>query len=239
MRKLYQKEWFGIEFSSFADLSSSNLATSDFYAHFYDAFFRRYKSYDELPDDWKSGKREVAEHLATLIRERSRVLSIGCGNGYIEQQLVDEHGYQGSIVALEPNIACSQWVNKDRIDLVHGQFPDAIPDPAGFDFAYAASIDYVFTDDEYLEFLRSIRYSGIKDFLLTIVFTPDTSFKGTTLYLSLWLASRLGLRKQGQLWGYLRTPMEHRLTMEKAGLNVVQEGQYHYGPRWFRLKPRP
>ncbi len=197
---------------------------------------RKYKRYDELPDDWKSGKREVAQHLATLICRRTRVLSIGCGNGYIEQLLVDEHSFGGAIVALEPNISCSQWVNKDRISLVHGKFPDAIPDPATFDFAYAASIDYVFSDDQYLKFLRSIRESGIKDFLLTIVITPDTSFKGTVRYWLSRLAPRFGLRKQGQLWGYLRTPMEHRLMIEKAGLFIVEAGQYKYGPRWFRIK---
>ena len=237
MRKLYQKQWFGIQFSSFSDLSSRNLASSEFYARFYEEFFRKFKSFDDLPNDWKNGKHEVAEHLSTLIHGRSRVLSIGCGNGYIEQCLVDKHCYQGSLTALEPNIACSQWVNTDRINLVHGQFPDAISDMESYDFAYASGIDYVFTDYDYLKFLMAIRKSGIKDFLLTIVFTPDTSFKGTVHHWFSWLASRLHLRKQGQLWGYLRTPMEHRLMIKKAGLFVVEAGEYQYGPRWFRLKP--
>lgn len=238
MRKLYQKEWFGIQFKSFSKLSSKDLADSKFYARFYEEFYKIFKNYDDLPDDWKAGKHEVAEHLATIINNgHQRVLSIGCGNGYVEQLLIREHGYKGKLTALEPNISSSQWINSERITLVHGHFPDAIPDAASYSFAYAASIDYVFTDADYFKFLASVTKSGIADFLLTIVFTPDTSLKGTFRYWLSRLAWCCGLRNPGQLWGYLRTPMEHRLIMEKAGLSVSEEGSYRFGPRWFRLKP--
>jgi hypothetical protein len=184
MRKIYQEEWFGIQFSSFAELDSKNIAGSDFYARFYAEFFRKFKSYDDLSEDWRSGKQEVADHLAKIIHGYSRVLSIGCGNGYIENLLVGKHNFRGTITALEPNIASCQWLNTNHIQLVHGYFPEAILDAATYNFAYAASIDYVFSDIDYVKFLKSLKQSGIDDLLLTIVFTPDTSFKGTARF---WL----------------------------------------------------
>ncbi len=53
MKKLYQKEWFGINFKSFAKLNEMKMADTSFYDKFYDEFYRKFSSYEELFQDWK------------------------------------------------------------------------------------------------------------------------------------------------------------------------------------------
>jgi hypothetical protein len=235
MRLLFQKEWFGIKFIDFAEVSARDLAGEAFYSGFYTEFYKKYSDYEALPEYWKAGKHEVAEHIADVVLEKENVLSIGCGNGYIEHLLLNIHDYQGRITALEPGVAGTQWISSDRIRLLHGFFPECVEKTADFDFAYASGIDYVFTDAQYSDFLSQMKVSGIKDFLLTIVITPDESMLGTLKYMLKRAAWKLGIYDPGQFWGYLRSLSEHRSFIENAGMKVVDQGRYDYGPAWIRL----
>lgn len=81
MRKLYQLEWQGISFSSFAKISPRTIADSSFYSAFYPILFDRYKNYEELDSGWRQTKEEVAEWPVRDFRDGQSVFSIGCGIG--------------------------------------------------------------------------------------------------------------------------------------------------------------
>src|SRR3989304_3235193 len=109
MRKLYQREWFGIDFSSFANLDPRNIADGSFYDKFYDKFYRNFSSYDELPQEWRLSKKQVADFILSQTNNNDRLLSIGCGNGYIEYLLWREGR---NIIAVEPSLKSTRFLEQ-------------------------------------------------------------------------------------------------------------------------------
>lgn len=92
MRAFYQTEWQNISFSSFAKISSKNLASSAFYDAFYRVLFQKYAGYEVLDADWRRNKDVITDWLAASLSDGAQVLSVGCGLGYMEQRLWREHG---------------------------------------------------------------------------------------------------------------------------------------------------
>jgi len=94
MRKFWQKNWFDIEFNSFATLNPNTLADEIFYDKFYKEFFNKFNSYDELPSGWRQDKKILANFILEQIKfwNKQKVLSIGCGNGFIETELSKKWG---------------------------------------------------------------------------------------------------------------------------------------------------
>ncbi len=88
MRKFWQTEWFGIKFNSFIKLSPAVQANEEFYTKFYQEFFVKYKSYEELPEKWRHGKKQLAKFIYENIKNKKNILSIGCGIGYIENEIL-------------------------------------------------------------------------------------------------------------------------------------------------------
>ena len=51
MKKVFQKEWFGIQFVNLkTKLSLTEIASDDFYKKFYDEFNIRYNSFDQISE---------------------------------------------------------------------------------------------------------------------------------------------------------------------------------------------
>ncbi len=72
MKKLYETEWQNIKFESFAIVSDKKLADEDFYTKFYEVFFKKYSSYEEIDENWRASKRIGAKFILEQIRERER-----------------------------------------------------------------------------------------------------------------------------------------------------------------------
>ena len=89
--KVYEKQWHNIPFNELdIELSLTQKADLNFYDKFYNVFFKRYKSYNELSKTWLEGKTEVAQLIEKNIQEKSKVLSYGCGIGFIEKYISPE-----------------------------------------------------------------------------------------------------------------------------------------------------
>jgi len=242
LRKIYQKDWFNIDFISLpVRISSKEIAGADFYTAFYKEFYEKYNGYDELPQFWIKLKNELVEHLSTLSVDK-KILSIGCGNGYIEYKLL-EANIPSSIVAIEPGNISSKWIDKKKINLFSGFFPQAIEGKytvTDFDLIYASGIDYVFNDKEYLNFLKSVVDFGCSDFFLTEIFVPNNSFLSFIMHYIKYFIKPFfeifGLYSKGQFWGYLRTINEHKKFLSKAGFNDFEVGRYKHGAYWIVAK---
>ena len=132
MRKLWQTKWFGIQFSDFMDVDSVNIADEKFY--------EKFKSFDDLPKNWVSNKLNVAKDLLEFSKDYDEVLSIGCGNGIIEDYI--SNNSDKFILAIEPSNN-SRWIeNRKNIKFISGLFPKSIKNEKKYQFGYCSSIDY-------------------------------------------------------------------------------------------------
>ena len=88
-----------------------------------------------------------------------------------------------------------------------------------FDYAYANNIDYVFNDEEYVLFLKSIVDYGIKDF--TVITSAKYNFIiGFKLILRNFL--NFPNSSKSQLWGYLRSISDHKRAFSESGFKFVK-----------------
>lgn len=236
MIKFWQKNWFGIEFSTFAKLNSEKQADEVFYDSFYGEFLKKFSSYDELPERWKKDKKILAEFIFQHIQGCNTILSIGCGNGFIENEL-SKMKWGGKLVAIEPSLNASKWLKyNNKVQLVNGCFPSCLDETKVlFDFAYMSYIDYVFDNSTYIDFLMDIKNYPIKDLLLVGISIYNRDFKQTIKFSIKRLLSKCGFLHQ-QLWGYQRTLDEHLDCFNKAGFQNVQYGQLENNVYWIRAK---
>ena len=222
MKKFYQDEWHEIYFKDFAE-PSLNLPEKSFYNTYYDIFFKKYNNFNQLEPGWVSYKIEIANFIKSIINDGDNILSIGCGVGIVEDFLVKSMDSL-KITALEPSINATKWIRDiPNISLVDGYFPEALNKKIDFNLAYANNIDYVFNEEEYESFLKSVIEYGIKDFL--VITSANYNLKTA---LSLSIKSTLGSLKiikklsEGQFWGYLRTKKEHKKALLDAGFKDIE-----------------
>ena len=227
MQKIYISSWLGIDFDSLpVELSSRKLADSLFYEAFYKKFFSEVNSFTEIKDrKYIPRKQAILNHLIQLTSKKKNILSIGCGLGYLEKELANNNNLL-NIVAIDPGSA-STFIRDTNIQVLKGFFPDVLHKSSeSFDFVYACSIDYTFTDIQYENFLQSILDFGVKEIFLTDLYEPQIGLRNKIKLLLKEVLISLGLFHPGQFWGYNRSLEEHKRILRKAGFNSFETGQY-------------
>lgn len=237
MRKLYQTEWQNIPFSDFASPSSKKLAGGDFYEAFYVEFFRRYQNWGQLSSKWRQSKKTWANFIATRMRNRSRVLSVGCGLGFVERCLSAQNP---EIDLTIHEIAPSSWrwveheFAADR--KLTGRIPECFPKNAQFDLIYLGTVDYALDDESLVGLLAALRgyiaQPNGECLLISASFerTPETPSDiararlGDVKELAKDVLGKFGLRPRGQFWGWIRTQAEYQSLMQRAGYRDIQDG---------------
>ena len=235
MRKFWQKEWFDIKFASFCKPNPRKVADEQFYSSFYREFFNKYKSYEDLPICWRKEKEEIASFIHKLVKNKKKVLAIGCGIGYVENTLHNKK-IDGELVAIEPSVNATKWLNdNNKLRIVKGYFPTCLVNYEKFDFAYMSYIDYVFNDESYIEFLKDIRKYPIKETLVIGACVNNPGLVQLAKYLVKKYMIGIGLLNW-QLWGWQRTIEEHVDIFKKAGYLNIENGQLENGSYWFLAK---
>lgn len=239
MRKAYQKEWHNITFDSFAEVSSSKIADATFYTLFYKAFFQKYNNWDELNSSWITDKISLVNFLidAGNLHKGSKILSIGCGIGIMEKELIDQ-GYNIEVteVSQGPLVWLKKYLPDSRIHI--GFFPACLPYGCCYDLIYLSAIDYVFNNNDLIKLLISVseRLShGGKCLLFSVSFDYKANMLNNLLSTSKSIANyflyKMGLKKQGQFWGYIRSDSEFRSIMQKSGFTNIIDGLVDYRTR--------
>ena len=244
MRRFYQTHWFGIAFSSFADLSFFRLAEADFYESFYAALFRRYDSWDALPRNWRTAKSIQARWLARQAEEADaaaslnsasrplRVFSVGSGLGFIEHAFLKELP-EAELHISEPAAAGMDWIRaripQERIHI--GADLSGLPLDLRFDLIYLSAVDYVLRPKEFallLEELRPRLARGGRLICLSASFQEDDGLLAvcaaacrSVLYALLHVS---GIHRR-QFWGWLRTREEYLAALREAGYGDLREGR--------------
>ena len=224
MKKQYQKSWHEINFTDFFDPNQKKVSDVDFYESFYEKFLKVYSSYEDLPASYIENKMPTIKFLCNKISNKKNILSIGCGLGIIENLIFKELKEAPKIIGVEPSNTALTWIQEKNIFPVYsGYFPLALAEcETKFDYSYARAIEYLFNQEEYIEFLKSVILYGIKEFSIISV-SPDR--RNIDFIVKDWvkeILSTLGLYERGQFWGYLRTPKDHKTAFIEAGFEIVE-----------------
>lgn len=227
MRKFYQSEWHNIVFSSFQSISSATLAGAEFYDAFYRSLFEKYPNYDALDTSWRRSKDEIVDWLATTLPDGARVLSVGCGLGYMEQRLWRLHGERIELHVQDYASQALHWLRQ----VLPAERIHQVGRPIGqFDLIYLSAVDYAMAEDDLVALLVSLRQS-LRDggALLIISASFLEEHLGQRISQSAkdavkLLLDEVGLRSRGQFWGWMRSRKEYQAVSQQAGLSAVTDG---------------
>jgi protein-L-isoaspartate O-methyltransferase len=234
MRAFYQTEWLGISFFGLAETSGRRLADSKFYDAFYRAVFQKYAGYEALDPEWRQIKDEITDWLAARIPDGARVLSVGCGLGYMEQRLWRKHGDRLDLHVQDYASESLRWLRQvmpaEHIHDANENEKARLTEPDGYDLIYLSGVDYALPDSELIALLSRLTGRLRKNGRILVIsgsFAEESvgqrfirAFKEATK----WLLERFGLYKRGQLWGWMRSRKEYRGIMREAGLAAVADG---------------
>ena len=136
MEKIYQRQWHGINFNSFAEISENHMAGSKFYEKFYETFFKKFKSYDDLDKLWVKEKLDCIQILekSKKFNKTAKILSIGCGIGIIEKELIKKgfSNIEVTEVAAQPLVWLKEYLPANKMHI--GFFPECISKKMTYDF---------------------------------------------------------------------------------------------------------
>ena len=228
MQKIWETEWFNIKFKDFTKLSEEKIAGADFYKLFYNEFYKKYSRYEDLPKDWIEAKKNIAKDIHVHSCKERKILSIGCGIGFVEHELHElrrKDGCIGEVVGIDPNLTDKFLYKKNRDIFRQGYFPQIVKNES-FDFVYCSAIDYVFTDDEYVDFLKHVYNFKVEKFMIANCFfgKHTWTFLDHLKKLVKELLSLLHIRSRGQFWGYLRSIDEQIILLSKVGFKEFEVG---------------
>lgn len=240
MRKLYETEWHGIPFSSVTTVSSQRLADVQFYRRFYEEFFKRYSAWNDLPEFWRDDKRRCAALVVSHALRPSRILSVGCGLGFMEH-CISAAAPSHELFIHEVAAPAWRWITRE-IPADHrylGLIPECLPAGAEFDLVYLSAVDYALPDERLIGLLSSIRLvlseSGPERGECLIVspsYQPEpATLTQTARTLAGGVKARavaaieyLGFCARGQFWGWARTRSDYQRLMRQAGFDVIRDG---------------
>ena len=160
--RFWQNEWQGIPFSDLrAPTSINQLPTADFYSAFYAELFRRYDNFEALPGEWRKNKTETAKAISGKIPRNSRVLSFGCGLGYVEHQLL---GMRADIKldVFDSAANASKWLSEKHSDATFHRKDSSF---GKYDVIYAQQVFYALPKSGLMDvlniFARSLNEGGV------------------------------------------------------------------------------
>lgn len=232
MIKFYETDWQGIKFTSFAKVSSSKLADEKFYDSFYKELFKKYSGYNELDESWRHSKDEVADWLSGIIQDEAKVLSVGCGLGYIEQKLWRCNMDRISVHVQDYATESLKWLREvlpsKNIHIPESGNMDDLDQT--YDVIYLSAVDYALNDVELLKLLKSLKSRLNKNGCLILI---SASFQHNKLILKIkynvknmiavFLES-LGKNSRGQFWGWKRTKNEYCELMRDLEFDAIEDG---------------
>lgn len=224
MLKFYQDEWFGIKFSSFTT-PSQRLPSSDFYEDFYDIFYKKYSSFEDLPDNYIQSKREISNFIENNFPEGKKILSIGCGNGIVENFLYSK-GFDVSVIEPSKNALkfLEAKIPKSQINI--GYFPKDFNNKNVFDIILINAIDYVFNNRDFHEFLVSINQSKNFSNNSCLILISASQYKPFSLFHFKEVVKRfLGKYNKWQLWGWYRSEKDYRVSLTQSGYKIITHGE--------------
>jgi len=231
MKKLWQEEWLGINFSQLpVKLSFFKKPSLVFYSTFYHTLFSKYNSYADLPSIWCQQKSNTANEIAKIISEESLVLSCGCGIGFIEKELTSQLSNL-SIDAFDFSESDKWLRDVDRVNTMQ-----SIEKNKKYNFIYSTQLFFALSNDEIFEFSSIVKerlsrgglFLTVDSSLNTIENGIEVSIESKSIKFQLknivfpfwyWFLMR---RKISQFWGWERDNNELSRIFKSNGFRLVR-----------------
>ena len=249
MYPFYQSEWHDIPLASCAKLSCFALPDAAFYAAFYEVFFRTYPSFADLPAPWREQKDFWADTILSFLPARPwpRVLSVGCGVGYVESVMIAKRAdimLHCAEITEVPLRRLRPLMPEGRCHA--GPVPNCLPSGLVFDLIYCGNMEYALPDADWLRLLQALRARLAPGGELVILSTsclpdPPDSLIGRLRRCRQALrvlGHYLGLKKV-QFWGWMRTVEENAAICRVAAFSTVTYGPLGDDPSCVWLWARP
>lgn len=248
MKKLFwQSEWQGIKFKNInTPKNVFHLPTSDFYSAFYTELFKRYKSYNDLPIKWQNDKKGIADEIVKLLKHNKDALSIGCGLGFVEKEIIkslpdlkiDAYDYASN-------------ANKWLLDVEKVESLNSLNKNYKYKFIYCTGLLYALKENEISKLAEFIKKHLDKDGVFLTVDTSlnlnenlEKSIEGDAQLnqsknTNLGILNKFNLikilkdlfrpyyyfifkRNKYQLWGWKRDNYEIKLIFNKNGFSTLK-----------------
>lgn len=233
MRRLYQWHWQNIPFTSFAKLSFFRRPNATFYEDFYKKFNKKYQTYHTLDEEYKYIKDRQASEISKWINSsknnsNQRMLSVSCGNGYIESITQRQHPtIELHCTEIARNIPHFFLKTLSPGHFHAGFAPQCLPDGLKFDFIYLGNISYTMTDQEWISLLMGLRErltAGGSIFMHESIisrFHTISEYISHLKYVSKLFLDHISGKRTVQWYGMLRTVDEHVVLCKKSGFSSL------------------
>lgn len=154
MKKMFWEfSWLDIKFTTLGiKLKFFKKPSAEFYSKLYINFFSRYKSYDSLPFDYRQEKSKTAHEISKLIKNEKKILSLGCGIGYVEKEIVSKLP-KLTIDAYDFATASNKLIK----DVENVNSIDSLEDNKKYKFIYCTQLLYSLNDKEILKFSNMVK----------------------------------------------------------------------------------
>ncbi len=148
-----QVEWLNIYFDELdVKLSSENLPTNNFYNQFYKKLLDKYNNIESLPKIWLQNKRNTAENILKEINNNQKILSYGCGIGYIEKTLIELNPTL-DLFALDFADNASNWIKTNFSKIT---FQNKLQISQKFDLIYLCQLLYALSYSDCIELIKQL-----------------------------------------------------------------------------------
>ena len=228
MIKFYNDQWFSISFSDIQKLSRTKIAGQDFYECFYQAFFNKYDSFDDIDSSWREQKLAVGDFIVSGL-SAGKILSVGAGLGFVESYIHSEFRDILELHVTDFSDVSNKWL---REILPQGRVhKEDIGN--GYDLIYISNVDYSLTDIEFISMLQSFDSALNKGGQILII---SSTFLSSRFWGLGWhkiksslkyILEILNIKKaKSQFWGFLRYPRDFERICNDAGLSVSSSGMF-------------
>ena len=167
-KRFWQSEWQDIKFKNInTPKSVFHLPTSDFYTAFYSELFKKYENYHDLPIKWRNDKNGITTEIVKLLTPYKETLSIGCGLGFIEKEIVKSLP-DLNIDAYDYATNANKWL----LDVKGVKSLNSLNRNHKYKFIYCTGLLYALKENEISDLAEFIKKHLAKD---GVFLTVDTS----------------------------------------------------------------
>tara|TARA_B100001093_G_scaffold197419_1_gene189813 strand:+ start:11382 stop:12137 length:756 start_codon:yes stop_codon:yes gene_type:complete len=226
-KKFYQTHWQDISFLDINVKLTNDLPTSAFYSAFYDHLFNKYSKYEELPENWLLQKNDAAQNIKSFLKEGDKVLSYGCGLGYVEHILNDRNI---KLSVFDFSSVSSKWLisrnqNIDCLNKLNGRY----------DIIYLQQVLYSIERSDCVKLLKKLKNNLSEDGKIIIIHTSlnpienGINFKNIISLIKNCLRptkyflfpKKIESNLKNQFWGWNRNNSFYIKMARNANINIL------------------
>ncbi|MDC1048355.1 methyltransferase domain-containing protein [Flavobacteriaceae bacterium] len=222
-KKFYQTHWLNISFLDINIKLTNDIPTSAFYDHLYN----KYSKYEELPENWLLQKKDSAQNIKNFLKEGDKVLSYGCGLGYVEHCLNDRNV---KLSVFDSSSVFPKWLisrnqNINCLNKLNGRY----------DIIYLQQVSYLFKRSNFIKLLKKLKNNLSEDGKIIIIHTSlnpienGINFKNIFLLIKNYLRTtyyflfpkKIESNLKNQFWGWNRNNSFYIKMARNANFNIL------------------